>query len=353
MNRYIKYISLTLISLIVLCIGCSKQNPVIPPEEKPDTTSHVFTWEIDTLGEFQSSLYDVWGSENDAYAVGFIYWPDRELPINIVHWDGDKWVPLDYLEGSIRSIYGFNDSEIWICGSWQVDYNAYALISYWNGSVWKTWKFQEYNQLLSIWGTNSSNIYACGWAGTILHYDGSMWEKQESNTTFNLRNIWGIVNSNIFIAGDKESTGEGVLLKFDGVSWKPIVKGSPQTDSTLYGGFEGVWCNSIEKITLVGALVYEGTEESWELADIPYNYPIGNINGLAAMRSVQGSNQNNVFICGDYNLIIHWNGSTWHIYDQFFDKSKPANLFGVWVNEKSVIIAGSENARAIIYRGKQ
>lgn len=308
---------LMLYLLAVINFSCNTTEPLPPEENKPDTTSHTFTWEIDTLGEFQSSLYDVWGSENDAYAVGVIYWSGRRLPINIVHWDGDKWTPLDYLEGSIRSIYGFNSNQIWVCGSWQVDYNAYALISYWNGSVWKTWKFQEYNQLLSIWGTNSSNIYACGWAGTILHYDGSSWTKQESGTAYNLHDIWGTDESNIFVAGDKESTGEGVLLKFDGVSWKPIAKGSPQTDSTLYGCFEGVWSNNIEKITLVGALVYEGNEGSWGLADIPYNYPIGNINGLAAMRSVHGSNQNNVFICGDYNLIIHWNGSTWHIYDQF------------------------------------
>lgn len=353
MNRHIKYISLTLISLIVLCIGCSKQNPVIPPEEKPDTTSHEFTWEIDTIGEFQSNLYDVWGSENYAYAVGLIYWPDRQLPINIISWDGLNWTPVDFLEGYLSSIYGFDQNDIWVCGDWRVDNDLFALVGHWNGHTWKIWKLQQYNHLESIWGTSSSNIYTCGWAGTILHYNGSSWTKQESGTSYNLHDIWGTDNSNIFISGDKESTGEGVLLKFDGVSWKPVAKGSPQTDSTLYGGFEGVWCNSTEKIIHVGALVYEGTEGNWILADIPYNYPIGNINGLSAMRSVHGSKENNVFICGDYNLIIHWNGSTWHIYDQFFNKSKPSNLFGVWVNDKSVFIAGSENARAIIYRGKQ
>ena len=347
-----KYILITFLTTVLLTsIDCGKDS-VIPPEEKPDTTSHEFIWGIDTLGEFQSSLYDVWGSENDAYAVGFIYWPNRELPVNIVHWDGENWSPVNYLEGNLSGIYGLNSSDIWVCGWWQVDYNGYALISHWNGSIWTTWKFQEYSQLGSIWGTNSSNIYACGWGGTILHYDGSSWTKQESGTSYSLHEIWGIDDSNIFIAGDKESTGEGVLLKFDGFSWKPIAKGSSQTDSTLYGGFEGVWCKSTEKIIHVGALVYEGTEGNWGLADIPYNYPIGNINGLSAMRSIHGNNENNVFICGDYKLIIHWNGSTWHIYDQFFDKSKPSNLFGTWVNEKSVFIVGSENARAIIYRGK-
>ncbi|MBI3006249.1 MAG: hypothetical protein HYY49_12660, partial [Ignavibacteriales bacterium] len=49
---------------------------VIPPEDNsPDTTSHNFTWTIDTVGDGNSSvLYDV-AIINDtlAYAVGEIY----------------------------------------------------------------------------------------------------------------------------------------------------------------------------------------------------------------------------------------------------------------------------------------
>ncbi|HVO75532.1 MAG TPA: hypothetical protein VMT35_15995 [Ignavibacteriaceae bacterium] len=354
MKKYMQYIVLMIIVIILLTEVNCKKNPVIPPEEKPDTTSHEFRWEIDTIGEFQSTLYDVWGSEDDMYAVGLIYWPNRELPINIIHWDGEKWSPINYLEGSLINIYGFSDKDIWVCGSWQVDYDAYALISHWDGFFWKTWKFQEYNQLLSIWGTSSSNIYVCGWAGTILHYNGNTWEKLESNTTFNLRGIWGIDNSNIFISGNLTSTGEGILLKYDGISWRAIAHGGNQTDSTLYGEFRGVWCDKIEKIIHVGSLAYEGTEGNWTLSDIPYNRPIDNIIGLSAMQAIHGSKGNNVFVCGAYNLIIHWNGNSWNIYNQFFDKSKSSILFGLWTNEKSVfIVGGNENARAIIYRGYQ
>jgi hypothetical protein len=80
--------------MILVLIGSCKEKAVqpvqtSPAEPKPDTTSHNFTWHIDTLGNFgsSSSFNDV-AIINDslAYAVGEIFFArqhgqDRPNPL--------------------------------------------------------------------------------------------------------------------------------------------------------------------------------------------------------------------------------------------------------------------------------
>lgn len=350
---------LLIIYLLLLGSGCKKNPVVVPPDNKGggDTTSHNFVWQADTIGIYPSYLHGVWGTDiNNVYAVGLVFFSYSPYTFTaIMHWDGLKWTSLDYHEGDLSSIYGFGENDIFAVGAWQVDNNRYALITHWDGKSWTTWKLQQYNQLLAVWGINSSNLYAVGWNGLILHYDGSAWTKQESGITMVLRDVWGMDDKHIFASGYQESTGEGVLLQSDGNSWKTITKGGNIDSTTLYGQFKSVWGNTINKLILVGSLSYEGSPEYWKLSDIPYNSPGENLRGLSAMNCVRGSASNNVFICGDRDLIIHWNGKSWHIYNQFFNKAKQSSLWRIWTKDKSVFIVGYENSssQAIVYRGTQ
>jgi hypothetical protein len=349
---------LFIFSILIIISGC-KKNPVTPPDNSGvDTTSHNFVWQADTLGVYPSYLQSVWGTDaNNVYAVGLIIYSYSPYKFTaIVHWDGAKWTSMDYEEGWLNSIYGFGKNDIWAVGYWQVDYNRYALITHWDGKSWTTWKLQQYKVLSAVWGTSSSNLYAVGEAGLVLHYNGTNWTQQQSRTELSIVDIWGVDNSHIFASGLQGSTASGILLESDGHLWNTIMKGVINPDSsTLYGEFESVWGNSSDKLILVGSLCYEGTTENWKLSDIPYNSPGNNIVGLTAMNHVRGDASNNIFICGDRDLIIHWNGKSWNIYYQFFDKTKQSSLDGVWVKDKSVFIVGYENSlsQAIIYRGVQ
>ena len=293
------------------------------------TTSHNLTWHTDTLGIYPSDLRDVWGTdENNVYAVGFIeysYSPYKYTAI--IHWDGEKWSSMDYLEGYLNSIYGFSKNDIWAVGYWQVDYTQYSLITHWDGNKWTTWKLQQFGRLDGVWGTSSSNIYAVGARGLMLRYDGNTWKKEQSNTQIDLWDIFGLSNNQVYAAGYQDSSGSGILLQYDGNLWKTVAKGETIPDSTmLYGAFSSNWDNSSDKLYLVGSLSYEGTPGNWKLSDIPYNTPGDNIVGLARMNRVRGNNNNNIFICGYYDLIVHWNGISWFIYNQFFDKTKQSSL---------------------------
>ncbi len=91
-------------------------------------TSHNFTWQTFTFGEHSSSLlYDVAIiNENDIWAVGEIYMNDSlgnpdPIAYNAAHWNGNSWELKRILyEGgnyrTIRTIYAFNQNDIWFSG---------------------------------------------------------------------------------------------------------------------------------------------------------------------------------------------------------------------------------------------
>ena len=55
-------------------------------------TSHNYTWQEFTIGDWQSSLYDVWGTdENNVWAVGTVMINDTTY--GVIKWDGIEWKP--------------------------------------------------------------------------------------------------------------------------------------------------------------------------------------------------------------------------------------------------------------------
>ena len=304
---------------------------------------------------FSSYLNGIWATDaNNVYAVGYICFSMQPYRASsIIRWDGTKWNPINNLEGDFNGVYGFSKNNIWVVGSWVVSEGLKLVISHWNGNEWLTWKTKEYNNLMAIWGTDSLNIYAVGGKGLIMHYDGTSWIKQESGTDFLLNDIWGYDKGHIYVSGYDDSKGEGVLLQYDGFSWKKIAHGYPQDDAGLYGTFKSIW-GDIDKIYFVGALCYEGKFNNFRLSNIPYNKPGDNIIGLSSMNRVRGDSQNNVFICGSRDLILHYNGRSWNLYYEFYSKAKSSRLENLWLSNKKVFIVGqSGDQRGLVYKGTQ
>ena len=65
------------------------------------------------------------------------------------------------------------------------------------------------SELYGVWGTSSSDVFAVGFTGTILHYDGKKWSAMTSNTTYDLLSIWGASSSDIFAVGNG-----GIILHY-------------------------------------------------------------------------------------------------------------------------------------------
>ena len=113
------------------------------------------------------------------------------------------------------------------------------------GWVWQN-PIPQGNRFNGIWGSSPSDIFAVGDAGTIMHYNGKEWSLMRQSTDEYLLSVFGSSSSCVFACGIKKSltsenpydSCDGVVLRYDGKSWKQISfenKWRP----------ESIWCSSL------------------------------------------------------------------------------------------------------------
>ena len=120
--------------------------------------------------------------------------------------------------------------------------------------------------ILGLGGASGSDVFSVGYDGNIFHYDGAAWTPRNSTVKEDLKDVWASSGTDAFAVGTNNT-----ILYYDGYSWSAVA--NPGIPHGLRGGFWGVWGS---------ASVDPGS-------------------GLA----------NDVFVVGDGNTILHFNGSTW------------------------------------------
>jgi len=126
------------------------------------------------------ALYGVWGtSASDVFAVG--------VQGVILHYDGSTWSTM---------------ASFATCGCWD---DLHAPHGYEDMS----------GCLFGVWGSAWNDVYAVGWkdgtGGIILHYDGSIWSTSFGIENVILRDVWGGSSSDVFAVGDG-----GTILHYAG-----------------------------------------------------------------------------------------------------------------------------------------
>ncbi len=303
-----------------------------PPEDKPeladcpigqspceddtsyccwDTTSHNFTWEIDTLG-ISGSLRDVQIiDENNIWVVGEI--ETDTATYNAARWNGNEWEYIEIVSGSMElySILYFNENDIWALGSYPF---------HWDGDEWTMYHLTEMGIIpggLSngdLWGTSSNNLYFVGRSGRIVKYDGTSFTKMTSPTTQDLDGIAGVVDSKtgekrIWVNGWSDYPNRGLLLQYNGTDWEivwdehnPFFEDSQYVTPTLHVPDEKY------------LVVYSGGTDHSILSihdqkDLQ-QYEIIHYDYHGFIRSLAGDKVNDLIGVGDLTNAIHFNGST-------------------------------------------
>jgi hypothetical protein len=311
-----------------------------------DTTSHNFTFQSWEFGEGASSaLYDVAIiDENNIWAVGEIYMRDSlgnydPHAYNAVHWDGTKW-EVKRIGGiggwPCKTIFAFSENDIWFEGNIHWDgkkvsakMNGWPLMP--NGDGW---------QVNKMWGTSSNDLYAVGNNGMIAHWDGKRWTKIESGTDVFLYDIWGEKNKNneIIFVGTSPITLNTFIGKIKDLRVEKV--GS----KNLYSIITGVWFLSKRKYYVVGSGIFttNNPDKGWERIYVT-NY---------FSSDVIGTGLNDVYIVGNYNDFLHFNGYSW--YQKVFPSNNASRGF-YRVEEKNGIVAfvGYDGPKAIIVIAKR
>ena len=77
----------------------------------------------------------------------------------------------------------------------------YPLMAGADSSVWTPMTSGTTKELFDVWGTSSTDVFAVGSGGTIVHYNGNTWSTMTSGTIQHFYGVWGTSSSDIFAVG--------------------------------------------------------------------------------------------------------------------------------------------------------
>jgi hypothetical protein len=147
----------------------------------------------------------------------------------------------------------------------------------------------------AVWGADASHVWAVGDGGMILAFDGVTWKPQTSGTTAVLTGVYGADATHVWAVG-----AGGTILFFDGASWRVQMSGSTAR-------LDAVWAGSPTDAWAVGdtALHWDGT--TWRTTADGLS---GATSHLSSVRAVAA---NDVWAGSDarHNSFYRWNGKTW------------------------------------------
>ena len=322
-----------------------------------DTTSHNFSFQSWTFGGQAGScvLNDVAIiDEDNIWAVGEIYLldtlgqpdPDR---YNLAVWNGNNWeikrVPY-YYQGQpfyhpIRSVFAFGANDIWFCGNGLIhwDGNQYNPVAVPNwGPYWMN----------EIWGTSDNDLYVVGDNGHIAHYQNGIWSRIESGTTLNIYDIWGDYDDysseyeiNMVAAHHFEGPERKILtLKNNSIS-------ELSTANIADGSLDGIWFESNRKYFVVGNGIYSKQKI---LSPTDWDTSLKSLTPFYSY-AIRASSLNNIFICGSFGDVLHYNGFNWKTFRNtpgFYD----AEFYNIDVKKGVVSIVGQRNNSGFLVIGK-
>lgn len=360
MNKFrLRNLLLPFAFILFIYLSCEKDFSGIiiysDPYANLDTTSHDFTWEIDTLSSpnvIQILPKAIWGSDTDnVYMVGH----SDGYEARIWHWNGKIWRAFEELTAlgmTPTDIIGFSENDIWIVGE-HFGNPPDKKILHWNGSQFLPVESGiKSNDCVSVWGTSSQNLFFSFRNGLLARYDGSGFHVFDTGTNAQIVDIYGISSDEVLACGVRfdsrppiDST-EYFIFRYDGKGWvlrdyhmETVATGLlPFPGNGLWVNYRRLWfgVNGPQVFTSYGS-------GNWEDIFQP----------LTAVWRLHGTELNNIFAAGYWgNSIYHYNGSTWRNFPEL--SSLDFFGFAVFAIKNQVFIGGynSYDRNAYIIRGK-
>lgn len=315
-----------------------------------DTTKTNYTWEMTRLGKSGSTLKSIWGTSSHSFWI--CGWIDSGSKYSdIVHYvDG---IPQSFLfgggNGEWENCYGLSDSSVYFAGL--------ASIAHYDGNKFVLWALVDTiglpgqpggGQFLAIWVTpDDKEIFAVGSSGLIIHRKPDRsWEVQQSGTTLPLVSIAGFASNDLYATGAGPTTG--VLIHYDGTSWKTVIKGDPNPpDSTyLLGPFNCVSGSSGDSLVLVGQEIYHRFGDHWQIRHPKTQWE------LTSMEGVEATKWNSTIVTGDFGEILNWNGEKWTMITDFLNYGGDLSLNRALTVDGELFIVGGDRNSAVLIHGK-
>jgi len=320
------------------CCDTCKTDTTKPPCDTcnidKDSAAHAFVWtEYVNQIPGETNLTGVWVfGPNDIIIIANSIW----------HFDGTNFSVIPAfdqthnnvtLNGAMNgySIFAFSKTDYWLVHGSDVLHTG-------DGTYFNDYRPGSSN---ACWGSSPNDVFVVGNSGQIHHFDGTSFSQMTSNTTKNIRKIWGTSDNNIWACGNNQSTGESVLLHYDGSTWTEQDLSKLGQIGVGKHALIGVWtCDSASHhITVAsGSFVYRTTDNTLWHSDTLMNALGGG--SYAGINNVRGNSSTDFMVQGSGGFLSHWNGKTWFFYSQLFSWSDPSydiNAFSFTGNTAAMV----------------
>jgi len=181
-------------------------------------------------------LNGVWTDGGDAWSVG--------AAGVLVH---DNSTPSAEGTDDLQAVWGSSSTDIWAVGS-----NG-AMLHY-DGSAWTSAPAPTSRTIFGVWGRSASDVYAVAAGGAVLRYDGSAWSRTDVDAGVSFRAVAGGAGPSDALRAVGDRGGDGVIygLEAGGGGW------------SLAGTYPGailhaVWVAPSGQAWAVGG----GTSQAW------------------------------------------------------------------------------------------
>lgn len=344
------YNNLRLSAILTYLFLSSCTSPTTTKEASPCTYpagNRSFTWRIDTVGWYPSSFGGLHAfSDNDAYAGGRFVTKDHSKLYNVLHWNGETWIPIVF-SNSIEQL-GNDPYDATGDGHFMVMVGTVGFenprpgIGEYNNQTkqWKGYQFQTEGALQAVWTDKQGYFIAVGDNGTVYEKDGynANWVYYQIESQYNFYDIAGVSKNEIYLLGHKylwvDIGGEVGIASFNQVwkynskSWKKLFDDKDTTGMSLkapigYGEFldiGAVRCIETDKLKLylVGweSILYEseGHKLDFKMTNLStMGLYLRQIRKVA--KDIFILTPNDIWITGQDNNYFHWDGNSFQKVD--------------------------------------
>ncbi len=258
------------LAVVALAVACG--GPTATSWQPAPFDASSFGWLLDTCGPSPDDLYAVGGAEPAGAAMHFDgkSWAPLALGVSVpllnwchafsatdvtmvgnsgtaLHFDGNAWTlqPTPTTQ-NLWGVWGASPSDLWAVGGDGLA-DGQATLLHWDGSSWSDVTLPPLqkvgvDQLLKVWGTGADNVYVVGQRGVVLHFDGATWKEELVGASDDLVSLWGTGPDRIVAVGGRSNA---IVSVWDGSSWKT-------TSLAPAPGLNGVWMRTPGVAHVVG-----------------------------------------------------------------------------------------------------
>ena len=249
-------------------------------------------------------LYDVWAaSPASAFAVGNAG--------QIVHFDGIAWKHFNApTSTSFAAVWGTSATSVHAVGNWQMGVSGHPVVRF-DGLKWSAVPWSAPKRNVGVWGSSASDIYLLDGDSTTVdghlhHFDGGSVTQSLVLAKEEVVAVWGSSSTSVFALGER-----GTVMRFDGGKWNTVqVKAG--------GIFTDGWGTSATNVFATGRkfgqdlfgtqglyTVYHYDGLVWAALEFDLREISSGSYSCPDLRAVHGTATGHVYVVGDSATVLH------------------------------------------------